>query len=195
MLRLPQDPGVAIHPRRKRINPDARWPRGGVATQRTANPCTGVRFPPRPPSYSESWTLKVSAPPGSVWVLPAFCLNGRRDPFRFVSNVEFFDPQAGGECLGRRATGRQTGVADGRQYHGAVHQCCCLRRHRRRARHPPAELARCLSANSRKNRPERLDCRHASFGSLGEEHRDGASHHRPLSGRESAPVRLGRARR
>ena len=24
-------------------------PRGGVVTQRTANPCTGVRFPPRPP--------------------------------------------------------------------------------------------------------------------------------------------------
>src|SRR3954464_14673214 len=26
-------------------------PRGGVVTQRTANPCTGVRFPPRPPIF------------------------------------------------------------------------------------------------------------------------------------------------
>ena len=28
----------------------SRRPRGGVVTQRTANPCTGVRFPPRPPT-------------------------------------------------------------------------------------------------------------------------------------------------
>jgi hypothetical protein len=28
------------------------WPRGGVVTQRTANPCTPVRFRARPPSFS-----------------------------------------------------------------------------------------------------------------------------------------------
>jgi hypothetical protein len=30
----------------------AVWPRGGVVTQRTANPCTPVRFRAWPPSYS-----------------------------------------------------------------------------------------------------------------------------------------------
>ena len=29
--------------------PPQLWFRGGMATQRTANPCMGVRFPPEPP--------------------------------------------------------------------------------------------------------------------------------------------------
>ena len=39
-----------VRPQAFAYRPPARdWFRGGVATQRTANPRTGVRFPPEPP--------------------------------------------------------------------------------------------------------------------------------------------------
>ena len=41
-----------------------RWPRGGVATQRTANPCTPVRFRARPPKNSAKSTKVPQGQPG-----------------------------------------------------------------------------------------------------------------------------------
>ena len=42
-------------------------PRGGVVTQRIANPCTGVRFPPRPPNpISQTGSSdRISGQPGA----------------------------------------------------------------------------------------------------------------------------------
>ena len=44
-------------------------PRGGVATQRTANPCTGVRFPPRPPDFSALFAKRANRPWGCWGVI------------------------------------------------------------------------------------------------------------------------------
>ncbi len=43
---------------RRAIARAQQGPRGGVVTQRTANPCTGVRFPPRPPSAARRFTAR-----------------------------------------------------------------------------------------------------------------------------------------
>src|SRR5947209_11136811 len=51
-------------------------PRGGVATQRTANPCTGVRFPPRPPA-SRNARLADLCPPAPNPAIEASAGAGR----------------------------------------------------------------------------------------------------------------------
>src|SRR5580698_7422084 len=53
-------PKLAIAATPRRATASAR-PRGGVATQRTANPCTPVRFRARPPDLISS--ARPSAPP------------------------------------------------------------------------------------------------------------------------------------
>ena len=57
-------------PRRRALEPGTQRPRGGVVTQRIANPCTPVRFRTRPPSnfttYSACCDTPVSRQPRAV---------------------------------------------------------------------------------------------------------------------------------
>ncbi len=58
-LRLAPDRRMLLEDRARRRHDDPPRPRGGVVTQRTANPCTPVRFRARPP-------LSFSSPFASV---------------------------------------------------------------------------------------------------------------------------------
>ena len=69
------------------IGASLRRPRGGVVTQRTANPCTPVRFRARPPPSRHSSISAPFGPRAAVWVPRS----GVRRPFRSAC-VSLRDP-------------------------------------------------------------------------------------------------------